>query len=78
MERTGSISVDCIGIDIISLAKLASNGISSLADLQNVSGSLLYCPEPLTQKNLPYSSSISAVILPYLTPSSYISGYHPC
>jgi hypothetical protein len=59
MEKTRSISVDPIRIDIISFAKLASNGNSSLADL----GSLWYCPEPLTLKNIPHSSSICAVIL---------------
>jgi hypothetical protein len=38
MEKTRSISVDPIGIDIISFVKLASNGNSSLADLQNDGG----------------------------------------
>jgi ABC-type uncharacterized transport system involved in gliding motility auxiliary subunit len=42
--RTRSISVDPIGIDIMTFAKLAkkNNGNSSVADLQNVSGSLKF------------------------------------
>jgi hypothetical protein len=40
MEKTRSISLDPIGIDIIAFVKLASNRKSSLADLLSFSGSL--------------------------------------